>query len=165
MNDRAKGIQAIEYFHNYSKRMYPLTYTISIDELINIIDSRGKGSLAGLGLGIEITEMSDSDVRNAMEKLARQAQGKIPATNNAFNMALSDKLQEIDFMAIAEIAKMSAIDLAKHSSEIGEKVIKGTSGAFDLIGNAKFVIPIALIGYFGFKLYVSENLKSKREKA
>ena len=118
------------------------------DELISIIDGRGKASLAGLGLGIQFTDMSDSKVRQAMENLAREAQGKIPATNNAFNMALSDRLQEIDFTALSEIAKMSVSDLVKHSSEIGDKVISGTKGAFDLVKNAKFVIPVTIVGYF-----------------
>jgi hypothetical protein len=157
--DRANGLKAIQYFHDYSRANFPLKYTISFEELKNIIDTRGKASIAGLGLGISLTDASDSKVREAMENLAREAQGDIPRSNNAFNMALSDRLQEIDFDAISEISTATAKDLLKESQNIGDKVITGVQGAFDLVGGAKIAIPLILVGYLGIRAYASGKKK------
>jgi len=162
--DRAKGIEAIQYFHNYSMANFPLTYTISFDDLIKIIDSRGKASIAGLGLGIHITDTSDSKVEDAMENLAREAQGKIPSSNNAFNMALSNRLQEIDFDAIKEISLMTSKDLLKKSQNIGDKVLTGIDGVFSLVGGAKVVVPLLIVSYFGINAYMKAKVTKKPAK-
>ena len=157
--DRAKGIEALKYFHDFSKINYPFKYNISFDELVRIIDTRGKGSIAGLGLGIFVTNTPKSKVEDAMLSLAREAKGDIPRTNNAFNMALSDRLQEIDFDAIKEITSESAKDLANISSGIGDKVIQGVNGVFDLVGGAKVVIPVTLGLYIVSKNYFNSRRK------
>lgn len=163
--DRENGLKALEMFHQHSKDLFPMAYYLSFDDLVKIIDGRGKSSISGLGLGIAVTDMSWDKVDDAMLALAKEAKGEIPARNNAFNMALSNRLQEIDFDAISEIASNTGADLAKQSQEIGDKALTGLKGAFDLVSQAKYLIPIGLTIYFLGTYYMKTKVKGKRKKA
>lgn len=164
IQDRENGLKAIEMFHNFSKDLFPMAYYLTFDELVNIIDTRSKSSIAGLGLGITITDTDWDKVEEAMESLAETAQGQVPASNNAFNMALSNRLQEIDFDAISEITANTATDLIKHSQEIGDKALTGLKGTFALIGQAKYLLPIGLMTYFLGKYYITNKAKTVRKR-
>jgi hypothetical protein len=165
IEDRENGLRALEYFHKYSKELFPMGYYLTFDELVQIIDGRGKASISGLGLGIAVTDTDWDKVEEAMESLAETAKGQLPASNNAFNMALSNRLQEIDFDAISEIASNTGSDLIKHSQEIGDKALTGLKGTFALISQAKIFIPLGLGIYFLGKVYIKEKGKKKGKRS
>lgn len=162
IQDRENGLKAINYFHSYSIDHFPLTYKTTFAHLVKILDGRGKGGIAGVGLGIAVTNMDWGKVQEAMEKLASLAQGKIPSSNGAFSQALANRLQEIDFTALSEIALDSGLDLIKHSASIGDKAMEGLKGAFDLVSQAKIAIPLALGLYLVSKTYFGSKKKGKR---
>lgn len=164
LEDRENGLRAIEMFHTHSKNLFPMAYYLTFDELVQIIDGRGKSSISGLGLGIAITDTDWDKVDEAMEALAETAKGQIPATNNSFNMALSNRLQEIDFDAIMEISSDTATDLVKHSQELGDKALTGLKGTFALFSQAKYLIPVGLGAYLFMQYYLKNKVTSRRKK-
>jgi hypothetical protein len=163
-DDYSKGREALMYYHNAMVRFYSDKYKISFNELLRGLTARSgqKFFMEGLGLGIISADMSLSQVNEAMTTLARQSNGKIPATNGAFKNALIGVAtigSWVDMTAFvsSETAKTVVIGVAN----VGQKVIDVGEGVLDstvsLASNLKWIVPIILIG--GALIYVNNYSK------
>lgn len=179
-DDYLAGKNAIMYFHNKMCDLYS-NYTLTFQNLLLGLNSRGnKFFVDGLGLGIiENPDVSQSTVKNAMEYLAVKSQGRIP-TAGSFTQAIADQEQaEFHFGDIsAFVALTTAKQVLAESEKQAEKVIEFGSQAIgetatvaksiwdksseivstaadstiSILGTAKYVIPLVIIG--GVLLYV-----------
>jgi hypothetical protein len=151
-DDHAKGFEAIKQFHNFMVDYYPDKYKIKLDLLISSLASRagGKYFLDGLGLGIQNAKMTQRQVTNAMERLARESKGMIPANNNAFFVSLTSSASVSEWVDLPTFVIVeSAKDLLGAGKVIGEKVINIGESALDsvdsIMSNAKYILPVVLI--------------------
>jgi hypothetical protein len=104
-----KGREAMVYFHNDSV-VYP-NYNLTLDALIHQV-SKGKDSIFLEGFGFAIEQLntdgffSGNVVKNAMEKFARRAQGRVPDNMSAFFNALSNEATQVNWVdATGYVAK------------------------------------------------------------
>lgn len=126
MSDIDRGREALKYFHNKSAT-FP-GYSESLDTLIDKVGGKQPTIfLDGLGFAVDSIGLSSGQVKEAMEKLASQGQGRIPAYNTAFFKALSDRatnLTTADWIGgLPEIAGDTAKDLASGAQAVGNAVI------------------------------------------
>ncbi len=151
--DREQGIKALTYYHKY------LNTPIVLKHFIGIIESRkgGKGYINGLGLGINLINMSDGDIDDAMEELSERLGGEIPPSNNMFTMAINGEAQKITFDMIKSVAKdtfTDTADLAVSSSRNVGDILKF------IISSKKWLIITGIVGITGYIL-INGNLLKK----
>lgn len=131
-NDVDWGREAVKFFHNRMASNFS-NYTISMDELIRRISTYTAGNsqpdifLDGLGFAISSNNMSESQVQDAMEKLADISGGNIPSNPSVFEKALTDRLQNItagDWIGAAPtIAAETAATALSGIQAVGDSVI------------------------------------------
>ena len=157
------GEDCIRLFHNESVTRFPEIYKISFNELLEKIKNRtgGKAFLEGLGLGIQSAEISLTKQNMAMKELAKKAQGKIPAKNQDFFLALSDISQVQTFSDIGsasfEIFKGSVVDVFEGAQKVGDTTLKLAEGigdsAVSVASNLKWILPalaFLVVGIFAY---------------
>lgn len=149
MSDTDLGRQAVTYFHNESTN-----YSAYNETLHSLQDRIADGKspvyfLEGLGLAIRMIDMSDSQVRQAMEKLAHVYQGQIPR-REAFHGALSDRISNPTFGdyvgATPQVAIETAGDVVKGAQAVGNAVID-TGKTLLQFGPILIVAAVIFIGY------------------
>lgn len=145
------GRQAIIAFHNYMTSKYKDVYNISLTELISgLVHRKGQAFfIEGLGDAITLAEMSPYQVKDAMEWLARQSGGKIPATNGAFYSALQEEASQVTWIASSGFAlKETAKTVLNASVNVGDKLIGVGEGVLDstvsIASNLKWILPATL---------------------
>jgi hypothetical protein len=136
-------------FHNRSLKFEG--YNFSYDTMLGVVAPKSPQIfLEGLGFAITAIEMSSGKVKEAMEALADQCQGKIPNNQNYFFRALSDREQNITFFdwvkATPSIAADTAVDVAKGAQEVGNAVID-TGKSLLTIGPLVIVAAVLFIVY------------------
>lgn len=155
-SDRKVGEDALHEYFKEAKRLFPENMKVSFDEFLKLIDLKSKSYIMGLGLGIKMAEISQSNIEDAMESLARNAQGKIPDDVFVFTQAIIKREKEFDWQAFKEVSKQSLEDAALLAQEIGEDAKKGLKGTFKAFAQAKYLLPIlAGIGVVAFFKYNS----------
>lgn len=148
MNDIDRGREALKYFHNSSVGYS--NYGLGFDEMLTRV-SKGRPDifLEGVGLAINSIGMSDSHVRDSMEGLAKQAQGRLPANNSVFYKALSDREGTLTFTDWVKVtpqaAANTALDLAKGAQQVGDAVLDAgksllTIGPLLVVGAVIFIV-------------------------
>lgn len=136
MNDSARI--ALKYFHNYS--LIYSGYKISFDELLTkLYKSRVSQGLNALSTAIIASELSETEIKNLFEDLARQGRGRIPSSANAFFDALRGEVQGVHWVDVKEIIVNSAVD-------IGTGVVKGGQAVIDTASSLASVLPILIVG-------------------
>lgn len=142
-----KGREAIIYFHNDSV-VYP-NYDLTLDELIYQV-SKGKPAifLEGFGFAIESLNtdgfFSGNVVKDAMEKFARRAQGRIPDNMSAFFNALSNEATQVNWVeATGYVAKDVAVQVGDGLVEIGDTVTT-------TLKSVGVILPILVVGALAF---------------
>lgn len=138
-----KGREAIVYFHNESLA-YP-SYNLTLDALIHQV-SKGKDSIFLEGFGFAVEQLntdgffSGNVVKNAMEKFAQRAQGRVPDNMSAFFNALSNEATSVNWVdATGYVAKDVAVQVGEGLVEVGETVTTTLKGL-------SFVLPFLVIG-------------------
>lgn len=124
--DRSLGENALRIFYKESKSLYGESFPYSFNEFLSVIDKRQKSFIGGLGLGISLTEISESRLNESMINLARLSKGGIPKENRIFTQALQDQLQAFDVEFFTEVTKATIIDTA----EIVKKAGIGIAGTY-----------------------------------
>lgn len=162
MTDRELGLEALQYYFDLSKQNYPTNMITDFDTFIKAIDKKSKHFIAGFGLGINLTESRGRKVSQAMDSLHHHLKGGLPHNLNLFRDALNERLQQYDLSFWKNVAVDTGMDIIEGSQEVGKSVIGGGAGILSLVSNAKTMLPIALIGYFGFKIFLSEYFKSRK---
>lgn len=162
--EKMRGRNAIVYFNNVLVREFGSPY--SVDEMINIIQSRPmqKNFVQGLGMGIIEAEVAEFNVKSGMEKLARSGGGKIPATNGSFTQAIANDVREnISYVdATLYVTKESAKDIASGvlttSENLGNTLLSMGKFTNFLIEYWWLSIPVGVGGYFYFQLVLAKKL-------
>lgn len=138
-----KGREAMVYFHNDSV-VYP-NYNLTLDALIHQV-SKGKDSIFLEGFGFAIEQLntdgffSGNVVKNAMEKFARRAQGRVPDNMSAFFNALSNEATQVNWVdATGYVAKDVAVQVGDGLVQVGETVTTTLKG----LG---MVLPFLVVG-------------------
>ena len=155
VNDLKQGKEALIYFHNASLK-FPENYSQSFEALLSHLQDSSHGLLVeNLGYAINLSEMSDSQVRRAMESLASRGEGKLPSSWNAFITALNSTSGEINFVdAVRETASGTASDIGAGFQEVGAVASDTLKSIGSLLPALPFVV-FAGLAYFVF-------LKSKK---
>jgi hypothetical protein len=158
MNDIELGRQALKYFHDRSLLLWGNTYKVSsVDALINLWPEKKRNIyLEGIGLAISVNNMSDFDVRSAMQLLAQNAKGNIPADHQSYTKYLGGQAGSINFLDLtATVAKETAIKVVEGAQAVGDQLI-----ATGKILN--FLLPVAII-YSVYQWYSAYLPKSKKK--
>lgn len=126
--DVQAGKKAVGYFASVQGR--------SADQVASMVIPKNPEILYdGLGGAIREIGMRDSQVKQAMENLARISNGQIPNMTSFFN-ALHNRMTNITFVDIVyatpEIAMDTAKDAVKAAQSFGDTLLK--YGPFILIG-------------------------------
>lgn len=153
MTDYQRGYDAIAYYHSAMRALYASSFRYSLPEFIAIL-KRLPGAKAleeGLGLGTRTagpdeTPLSESQVRRAMDNLARRGGGKIPSKYLDFFFSLSNEAVKINFVdAAAFVTVESAKDVITGAQSVGDSLIT----SFKILN---FLLPAIVILFVYFWL-------------
>lgn len=140
---REVGERALRIMWEESEKQFP-SGRIFI-EFLKEIDSANKLLVNTVGNSIQIAESSENQVKNAMIKAAKVAQGRIPANTQSFINVLNYSHQEFDLSDFIDVSEKALTDLNKISSEGARLIDKGLNTAMIWqIGGA--VIALAVLG-------------------
>ena len=147
VNDVDRGRDAVIDFHNQNSRYS--NYTMSLDELLMRVGGKNpEFFLEGLGLAIVNIDMRDSQVGEAMHRLADLKRGAVPEKQEFFK-ALSDRAQDINFSDVVyaspDIGLGIAKDIGKGAAQIGDAVLD-TGKTLLVIGPILIVAAIVFVG-------------------
>lgn len=153
--DIARGLEALQFFHNASVEYsgYPYRTTEDLAKALsklpvyNFADGFGFSVNSLLSTGV----YDISDVRTAMQALARDAQGRVP-TASSFISAIG-KIPQGDpslIKAIGFTVKESAKDIGKGAQVVGNAVI-ATGASLATIGPLLVVAGIIMYAYLRIK--------------
>lgn len=154
--DYNRGLEALEYFFQASKQLYS-GFELSWTEFINFINSQNKSYIAGLGLGIELAEIPDYKIQEAMWALAETTQAGVPVPVSTFTDAIMERATSFDIYDAEEVLGKTLNDLGDLSQEVGKSTIeavKETSGAVSFYSKySKIILPLVAIavGYYFLK--------------
>jgi hypothetical protein len=138
-----KGREAVIYFHNDSV-VYP-NYGLTLEGLIaQVSNNHPEIFLEGFGFAIENLNMDGffggGRVKDAMEKFAARAQGRVPSNMSAFFNALSDEATQVNWVdATGFVTKEVASQVIEGVAEVGTTIT-------DTLGSLKTILPIVLVG-------------------
>jgi len=144
-NDIDLGRKAFNYFHNASLS-YP-GYKFTVDQALDLL-TKNKADifLESLGFSINQIDMSEGQIRDAMQSLAMQAKGKMP-NQTAFFQALSNRVSNLTFTdwvrGAPEIATGIASDAVQGAKAVGDKVISAADFLSSPIG---VVLVLVVVG-------------------
>lgn len=143
------GRWALSFFHN--KAIYYSGYNVTLDQLISKVGGKHASIFVeGLGKAILAAEMSEYQVREAMENLATQAAGRIPADQHLFFEALQNRVLTFTARDWANeapgIIGDSALDVAKGAAELGNAAID-IGKTLAQFGPVLIVAAVIFIGY------------------
>lgn len=147
-NQLDKGREAMKYFHNQASKYSG--YALTFDQMLDAVGGGGqKTSIFLEGLGLAIDSIGDeflggNKVENAMENLADQGQGKLPANRNAFFSALSGEAQNVSFIDASKVVAVeTGKELLSGAQAVGDSVITTfqSLGAF---------LPLLVVGAVAF---------------
>lgn len=145
-----RGRNAFKAFHNYATANFPENYHFqSPDDLIaNIRLQKGARFIDEyVGDVANQLELSDTQVDETMENLAKKSQGKIPANWVSWGNALSDKVMDYSwFDAVTYTALESSKDILSGVAEAGDAAI-GTLKVMKYLVPALIIGGVAWIGY------------------
>lgn len=161
--DRKKGEQAIKHFYNESKRLHAENMRVSYTELIDLIDMKSNHYITGLGMGINMVEISDTNVEDAMNSLARNSMGKLPNDLQVFTQAIINRESEFDWKAFSEISKDTLEDTLVATQALGKDLGAGVKGVGTLFSKSKYVLPV--IGVVALYFFIKTNSLSGIIKA
>ena len=129
------------YFHNQALT-YP-GYGLTFDQLL---DAAGGGGiktsifLEGFGFAVEQVGLNAGKLQTAMEALADNGGGRLPANQSAFFKALSNEAQNISWVsATPSIVLGVATDVIKGVAAGGESVIT-------TLKSLNVIFPIMIVG-------------------
>src|SRR5690606_34055518 len=94
------------------------------------------------GLGIELAEISDYKIKEAMEDLAIQINGGIPDPLNAFTDAIYERETTFDYYDYRTIIEETAGQIAQGSQYVGDRIIEAGKGSLDFISKYHKIIII-----------------------
>lgn len=147
-NDIKRAKDALTFFHNKALS-YSDNYNFQAGELFSFLNDRQNGQfLEGFGFAINAGDVSETKVKNAMENLADQGQGRLPMTNAAFFRALSDEAVKTSFIDAAKsVASDSASDIGVGLKRVGDTVIETAKNAGGIVTMLPF-LALLVGGYF-----------------
>lgn len=138
------GREGLSYFHNASIA-YP-NYGLNFDSLLAAVGGFNSNYfLGGFGSTIMLLKnnnnFSTSDLRSAMQALAKQAQGRIPESPiGTFSSALSNQSTKFSFISAAKFTVVeSAKTVASGAQSLGDTLI--TSAKI-----IQLLIPLSIVG-------------------
>lgn len=150
-NDIKRGKDALMYFHNASIK-FP-SYDISFERLIQILAEKSHDQfLSGFGFAIVSAEISERDVRAAMERLALKAKGQIPARWVDFFNALNKDPSGFSFEAVGATIKGSLSDIGSGFKKVGDISIETLKNAGSLVTYLPYVAFAGVIAFVWFRV-------------
>ena len=147
--DEERGRLILSHFHNYSVKHYSSVYSMSFDTLIRTIQKK-KGALfflEGLGFAANSIPMDDEDAEDAMVRLAKAAQGRVPENWNTFIKALSDQAQEIKWDDLIVTVG------GEVATKVGDGLVEVGNVTLDTFKSIGAILPLAVVSALGFFLY------------
>lgn len=161
MSDKDVGIEAITFFQNYSRSFFTEENSYSLNDIVEIFNKKRGNQIGGLGLGIKMSEASESQVEDAMESLAEKMQGKIPDSMSPFRSALAGRMQEVDIASskfFKEVIGQTVITLVEKSQTVGKTVMNVGEGVAFWSKYSTYLLPfVGVIGLSGSVYYVIKN--------
>jgi len=138
-----RGRSAFKAFHNYATAHFPENYKIrTVDDLIDAA-KQGRKSLTldqYVGDLANSLEISDTQVNEAMERLAKKGEGRLPQNWQSWGNALSDKVMDYSFF---DAVTYTAIESTK---DIGAGLAEAGDSAIFTLKAMKYLIPALIIG-------------------
>ncbi len=107
--DYDSGMRALKYYYDELDADFDFQSFLLTVRKIGVTES----FISGLGLGIKFAEADEGEVQEAMADLAEKMNYKIPAKPSVFTLAVSDRLQEVDFDMIKNVAIDTALESGK----------------------------------------------------
>jgi hypothetical protein len=137
-----KGRMALKYFHNQALKYEG--YNLKLDDLINRLGTPKQIPihLEGIGDQIDMFQLPESKVEEAMEALADRGQGKVPpaGTSTPYENAIGGKAGEVNWVdATAYVATDVAVKVGDGLQVVGTSVL-------DTFGTLFKIAPILIVG-------------------
>lgn len=144
--DQEKGRLCFKFFHNFASQNFSAYPFQKMDDLIATVKTQ-KGALfvdEYLGSVAGQLDLSDADLKESMEDLAKKLGGGIPANWITWGNALADKVNDY---SLYSAAKYTVVETAK--DVVGGVAEIGDSAIFTL-NVMKYLIPVLIIGGVGW---------------
>lgn len=138
-----RGRNAFKAFHNYATANFPENYHLkNVDELVSAA-KQGRSSLdlvTYVGDLANSLEISDTQVDEAMERLAKKGEGRVPQNWQNWGSALSDRVMDYSWF---DAVTYTAVESAK---DIGAGVAEAGDSAIFTLKVMKYLVPALIIG-------------------
>ena len=158
--DYNRGYDAIISFHNKMITSFKGVYNFTLVGLVKELSARTgqKFFLEGLGLAIQSSGISKSRASEAMQVLASKSGGRLPSSNGAFYVALTDEAATPNWIDASQFVLVeSTKDIVQATSVVGSGIIKTGEGVLDSLisisKNLSWLIPLITIGGAGIYIY------------
>lgn len=154
--DTAEGYQILSQFYTYASSYPGFSLSSPVDILNFYMQTWGgpfspNAFLAGLGLGALSAGMGSSDTDSAMQALASQGAGQIPANPSDFASFLTNQATTVsDWAAAAYAAKQVAVGVGEGLEQVGTTLTNigsTTLSAINIWRYAIYAIPAVAIWY------------------
>ena len=155
--DYAIGIKALQYFNDASSGY--TGYNFTMDDLIKSMGITPSGwnqntiviHIQGVGLAANANEMTDTQIKEAMEDLAFRAQGSVPKDFNGFINAINNYLTNPSNLDLIEF---ETVELAKSfwRGTVGD--IETASEIVQAVGSGVVSVGSAVVSGFKYLPYI-----------
>lgn len=171
------GMTDFEIGENYIKRFFSSnvgqTKKITYDVYINTIRNtdgvnQANTSVEGLGLGIRLASISNSDVQSAADSLSLLSNGLTPSSIGDFRQALIGQATSTPFtdsvvnnsvlIGLANIGD-AVINAGSTALSLAESTVTGVGMFAKVMTYVPFVMPL-LIGYGAYKYFGVDKIKN-----
>lgn len=143
MSDYEAGKFVIKHFHDAAVFVKKLDNQsiYGLDKLMDNLEKGygGKSQITGLGLGIKLLNIDETDIRTAMTALAQKTNGNFPKDIEVFRQAIIDHENYLADNFI-ETWKNYA-EISQWAMKSAAKIVKeGTEAAIDTLENRKKIL-------------------------
>lgn len=142
MNDLETGRKVLKAYYDYSRFYYPTIYKFSFDEFLKKYQPNQKKLeiyLDGIGFGVRGSEISQTRINSAMQKMVLNSKGGMPSNAGDFFKYLSNEAVKISYIgAIGFVAVESLKDVAKGAAAVGDSLL--TTGKI-----LTFIFPVIVL--------------------
>lgn len=130
----------MQTWHNYTIMAYPDAYQLSFQELQTKTGALTKFVAEGIGMTIDVNQMTDDQVDTAMKNLSDKGQGRIPAgisdwINSMINVSVNPSFLE----TVAGAAVLTGQDIVADTKAVGDTILTTAS-------SLKAVLPLLIVG-------------------
>ena len=159
--DTTTGQNAMQYFYNEAMTYPNVPYPAAWADFITYINQANPGLFQSLGMVINNTGVSTTQVQNAMIKMADNGQGQLPVTSNgltnwgAFSSAIGQAGMNPSFWsALVYTAEATADQVASGAATVAEDVGQGVISTGSMLATLTTYLPYVLLAAGGLYIFV-----------